>query len=275
MNLKIQTLLISSVIGCAIILPFNALKADGHKLKQVISAEHRAKSSKRDQFRHPVDTLNFFQIKENHTVVEIMPGGGGWYTEILAPLLRDKGQLRAAQYSADSKSSYEQRTIKKFNTKLANNPELYDKVAVVVFSPADNIDLGGVASADRVVTFRNLHNWMKLGDAGVKTIFKSFYDVLKTGGKLGVIDHRLPESRDTSKNMDSGYVKQSYAIQIAESVGFTLEASSELNANAKDDAAHPGGVWTLPPSYGKGDKDRAKYQAIGESDRMTLLFVKK
>ena len=242
-------------------------------LEKVISAKHREMSSKRDQYRHPVETLQFFQIDKTQSILEIMPGSGGWYTEILAPMVRDKGELFVAQFNPDSEmnSNYRKRTIKKYNMKLASNPKLYDQVKMVIFNPPGDYQLGAPESVDRILTFRNLHNWVD-EETEVLVIFKAFYDVLKKGGKLGLVDHRLPVERTKRTN---GYVKQSYAIKMAESAGFILENSSEINANPKDTADHPKGVWTLPPSYEMKNKDREKYTAIGESDRMTLLFVKK
>jgi len=268
---------ITIMLTVFVLLSTTATIAHGTEMSAIehaMAGKHRANTSARDQYRHPMETLNFFQVQENHTVVEIWPGGGGWYTEVLAPLMREKGVLYAAQYSPETTSEYQQRNLKKFNDKLAANPEVYDKVKLAVFNPPEDFKLGAPGSVDRVVTFRNLHNWMRYKDEGVLAIFKAFHKVLKPGGKLGVIDHRLPEDRDSSKASHSGYVKQSYAIKMAEAAGFTLEASSEINANAKDKADHPKGVWTLPPVLALKEKDKQKYLDIGESDRMTLLFVK-
>ncbi|MFT5451162.1 MAG: putative methyltransferase [Enterobacterales bacterium] len=241
-------------------------------IEKAVAGKHREKNSKRDVYRHPSQTLEFFQVNESQTIIEISPGGSGWYTEILAPLLKDNGTFYAAQYNPESTSTYQQRTLKNFAAKLKANPELYDKVKMAIFSAPDVFQLGEPGSADRVLTFRNLHNWTGGKDEDVLAIFKAFHTVLKTGGKLGITDHRLPE--DSTKGVN-GYVKQSYAIKMAEAAGFTLEASSDVNANPKDTVDHPKGVWTLPPSYALGDVDKEKYKAIGESDRMTLLFVKK
>jgi len=257
------------VLMSVFILPLAELEAS--KLDNVLAGEHRTKSSTRDGSRHPKATLEFFQISSDQKVLEITPGGG-WYTEILAPYMRDSGLLAVGQYDANNPNNYYKKSINKFNKKMAANPELYSQVEVVTFHVPGVYQLGEDGRFDRVVTFRNLHNWMRNGDDEMKKVFAAFYKALKPGGKLGVLDHRLPEDR--AKNGKGGYVKQSYAISIAESVGFKLEASSEINANAKDTADHEKGVWSLPPSYTLGDKDRAKYEAIGESDRMTLLFVK-
>lgn len=242
------------------------------KLSETLKSPHREKSAQRDQYRHPQQTLNFFQVKENHSVVEIWPGGGAWYTEVLAPYLSEKGQFYAAQYNPATDNDYQKKTLKKFNAKLAKHPEVYSKVKMAIFSPPNDFQLGAPNSVDRVLTFRNVHNWTRSGDDNVLAIFQAFHQVLKSGGKLGVTDHRLPEEREKGTG---GYIKQSYVIKIAEAAGFVLEASSEINANAKDTADHPKGVWTLPPVLRMKEQDKEKYLAIGESDRMTLLFVKK
>ena len=267
-------LLIKSIFTTVIILSTAYLFAEEtakSKLSETISGQHREMSSARDQYRHPLETLNFFQVEEDHSVIEIWPGGGAWYTEILAPFLRDKGVFYAAQFNPETANEYQNKTLNKFNTKLAANPEIYSKVNMVIFNPPNEFNLGAPDSVDRVLTFRNVHNWTRFNDEGVLAAFKAFYQVLKPGGKLGVIDHRLPEDRETGTG---GYVKPSYVIKMAEAAGFTLEASSEINANAKDSADYEKGVWTLPPVLALKDQDREKYLGIGESDRMTLLFVK-
>ena len=245
--------------------------ANNNDLSGIHDAKHREMTNKRDQYRHPVETLAFFQVEANHNVIEIWPGGSAWYTEVLAPYLRDSGSLLAAHYNPNSEKSGRVKALAKFQTKLAANPEIYDKITMGVFNPPNEFQLGDDNSADRVLTFRNLHNWMGYGEEGVLAIFKAFYKVLKPGGKLGVVDHRLFENMGNSRG---GYVSQAYAIKMAELAGFKLEASSEINANAKDTKDYEQGVWTLPPVLTLKDKDRAKYVAIGESDRMTLLFVK-
>ena len=275
LSVKLSSLLLSTLI-----LSTGSLLAHGDESKathasaidKAVAGMHREKNSKRDIYRHPSQTLEFFQVNESQTIIEISPGGGGWYTEILAPLVKEKGSFSAAQYSPDTSSAYRKRTNTRFAAKLEANPELYGKVKMAIFSTPDNFQLGEPGSADRVLTFRNLHNWKGGKEEEVLAIFKAFYTVLKTGGKLGLTDHRLPEDRTKGTN---GYVKQSYAIKMAEAAGFTLEASSDINANPKDTIDHPEGVWTLPPSYALGDVDKEKYKAIGESNRMTLLFVKK
>ncbi|TFW35216.1 class I SAM-dependent methyltransferase [Massilia horti] len=237
-------------------------------LKAAIAGSHRAAANAaRDVYRHPYETLTFFGIKPNMTVVELVPEGG-WYTEILAPYLREHGKLIGAGQPVENRYGM------MFKKKLESNPAVYDKVSVAVFDPPSRYEFAQPGSVDMVLTFRNVHNWVELGDDNVKTAFKKIYDSLKPGGVLGVTDHRLPESMPQDAKASSGYVHESYVIKMAESAGFKLAAKSEINANPKDTANHKQGVWALPPTLANRDEDRAKYLAIGESDRMTLKFVK-
>jgi predicted methyltransferase len=246
--------------------------ADQHVLEMAINGEHRKESSVRDKYRNPKETLTFLGVEADHKVLEISPGGGGWYTEILGPYLNANGQLVLGHFDKNSDVPYFKRNYQKLVDKLETAPELYGNVKLGVFQAPGVYDIPEMGTYDRVLTFRNVHNWTRNGDEEMNKIFKLFFDALKPGGKLGVIEHRLPEDRDS--NGAGGYVKQSYVIQLAEAAGFKFEASSEVNANPKDTADYEKGVWTLPPSYRMGDEDREKYEAIGESDRMTLLFVK-
>jgi predicted methyltransferase len=239
-------------------------------LAAAVASPNRSDANKaRDQYRKPAETLAFFGVKPNHTVVEIWPGGG-WYTEILAPYLKDKGKLVVAP---------PQRGTEGVNKFLAAKPDAYGKVTVANFPTL----LGGTGvapnSADVVVTFRNVHNW-RMGssksdsaDYSVEA-FKELYAMLKPGGVLGIEDHRLNEDADAERERKSGYMKVSTVRRLAEQAGFKFAGSSEVNANPKDTKDYPKGVWTLPPRFAEGDTDRAKYAAIGESDRMTLKFVK-
>ncbi len=239
-------------------------------LKAAIAGEHRAESNRaRDVYRHPYEALTFFGIKPNMTVVEIVPSGG-WYTEILAPYLREKGKLIGAGQAIAPGNRYGEA----FKKKLDSNPALYDKVVTSVFEPPARYDIAAPNSVDMVLTFSNLHNWVGNGDEAVKTTFKEIHKVLKPGGVLGVVDHRLPASMKQDEKASSGYVHEAYVIRMAESAGFKLAGKSEVNANPKDTANHEKGVWTLPPVLANKDKDREKYMAIGESDRMTLKFRK-
>ena len=239
----------------------------------VQSSERDAKNSARDQYRHPVETLEFFGFKPNMTVVEIAPGGG-WYSEILAPAVKGHGVYYAAHFPADSEVGYYQRSLAGFKKKMSDDAR-FSEVKLTEFAPVTHLDIAPAGSADLVLTFRNVHNWyMGKDKEGALSAFKAFYKALKPGGTLGVVEHRLPEARSDEDQKSSGYMKQSYVIDIAKQAGFELVASSDINANPLDTADHPKGVWTLPPSLRLGEQDAAKYKAIGESDRMTLRFRK-
>lgn len=228
---------------------------------------------KRDGFRHPAQTLGFFGVAPGKTVIEITPGNG-WYSEILAPLLREKGHYIAAvvdpQAVAEGRGrDYQQRSRDSLEKKYAAAPAQFDKTAVVAYDPAKPV-FGAANSADVVLTFRNVHNWRKAGQA--QGMFQGFFNVLKPGGVLGVVEHRA--KADVADADDTGYVGQQQVIAMAEAAGFKLDARTEVNANPRDTKDHPNGVWTLPPTNQHDKADDAKYQAIGESDRMTLRFVK-
>ncbi|BCA61425.1 methyltransferase-like protein [Sphingomonas sp. HMP9] len=219
----------------------------------------------RDRFRHPAETLAFFGVKPTQTIVEFLPSGG-WYTEILAPLVQGRGAYVGLVPTAQA-----DRTRKAFADKAASYGTT--KVATIDFKTgASSIPAG---SADVVLTFRNAHNLLMQDDPAVaRRVFAAFYAALKPGGVLGVVDHRLPEEMDTAREKTSGYIKRSTIVRLAQQAGFTLAGESRINANPKDTHDHPEGVWTLPPTYRLKDVDRAKYAAIGESDRLTIKFVK-
>ncbi|MCW5891196.1 MAG: class I SAM-dependent methyltransferase [bacterium] len=230
------------------------------------SAENRA----RDGARHPYETLTFFGLRENMTVVELWPGNG-WYTEVLAPVLRGKGKLVAATTDPNSPMPNRVRYAKEFRDRLAAQPEVFGEVVVTSIEGTGG-DLGAPGSADLVLTFRNTHGWVNDGvDADV---YAAAFAVLKPGGVFGVVQHRAKPGTDPKVTAKTGYLSEEFVIRTAEAAGFRLDARSEINANPKDTTDHPEGVWSLPPVLRGGDKDRAKYVAIGESDRMTLRFVK-
>lgn len=259
-------------LTAALVLPLSSL-AD----PIVDAANHAERSDERrirDEFRHPQQTLRFFGVEQDMHVAEIW-SGGGWYTDILAPLLAEKGQLYAAHfYLDDSTPGFFKRSREGFEEKVKTHAP-YKGVKVTDFHPTKAKDIAPAGSLDMVLTFRNVHNWqMRNGRDGVKQSFETFFNSLKKGGILGVVEHRLPEDYDDDMQNTSGYIKQSYVIALAQEAGFQLVASSEVNANPLDTANHPRGVWTLPPRLRLGEEDRAKYVAIGESDRMTLKFIK-
>jgi len=234
------------------------------------------KNAARDAFRHPQDTLTFFDVNPKQTVVEITPGGSGWYSEILAPYLRDSGRYVAAQVDpmavAEGRSrDNQQKTIDTLKARLAAHPAQFDRAQIATFDPKLPV-FAAPGSADTVLTFRNVHNWVGAGTADA--YFAAFFAALKPGGVLGVVDHRAKPGTDTEAMKKSGYLTETLVIDLATKAGFVLDARSEVNANPKDTADHPNGVWTLPPVNRHDAEDDAMYQAIGESDRMTLRFRK-
>ncbi len=234
-------------------------------------AQRSEQNKQRDQYRHPQKTLEFFGLQGGMTVLEISPGGG-WYTEILAPLVTGQGKLYAAHYALNPPRPYYRRSLGKFLSKLGENKHLYQQVIVTQLQPPLAIETAPAGSVDMVLTFRNVHNWMNAGTADV--IFAAAYQALKSGGVLGVVEHRAKPDASLADMIKSGYVTQNHTIALAQAAGFKLVAGSEINANDKDDTVHPRGVWTLPPSLRMGEENRDKYLAIGESDRMTLKFIK-
>jgi len=266
------SLLICGALATGAALPALAGQNDAAaQLKSVIAGQHRTeKYVARDRYRHPFETLMFFGIKPDMTVVEIWPGGG-WYTEILAPFLKDKGKYYAAHRNRETKDKRILRFIRRYDEKLAADPELYGAVIVTQLS-RKKTDIAPPGSADMVLTFRNVHNWMKFGFSDV--IFAAMYKALKPGGILGIVEHRADPDDFPDPQTLSGYVQEEQITEMAEAAGFKFVAKSEINANPKDTHDHPKGVWTLPPSFRLKDKDRQKYIAIGESDRMTMKFVK-
>ncbi len=275
MNTKLKTIIKSSTLAFAMMSAAVSAGADVSKIKEAVMDPARAAQSARDEFRNPAETLEFFGLKQDMTVIEISPGGG-WYTSILNPVVKDNGKLIGAHFFIDDKApGFYKKSLDGFKKKVKENP-LFKGVEIAAFHPTKALEIAPENSADMVLTFRNLHNWyMAADDEGVLNSFKAFHRVLKKGGVLGVVEHRMPEKLDQEENKRSGYMKQSYAIEMAKKAGFKLVAASEVNANEKDTAMHPRGVWTLPPRLALGDEDKEKYMAIGESDRMTLKFVKK
>lgn len=237
-------------------------------LQAAINAPGRdAANSARDGYRHPLQTLQFFDVQPKQTVIEITPGGG-WYSEILAPYLNAEGAYIGAvpAAAADSKGGLRN---KAFRDKLTGNAASANATLVELDAKAPSLASG---TADVVLTFRNVHNWVAAGNPDA--YFAAFFAALKPGGVLGVVEHRAKPGTDIEVMKSSGYLTEALVTKYATDAGFVLEASSEINANAKDDANHPNGVWTLPPVNRHDAADAAKYKAIGESDRMTLRFRK-
>ena len=250
----------------------NLIAADDF-IEQAVTAKHRSAENKaRDAYRHPAETLAFFGIKQDMKVLEILPGRA-WYTDILASILKDQGELTAASFGANHPNDYLRGIHEKFEKHIGANPEVFGKVKPAVFENNGYLNEVDDNSQDMVLTFRNTHNWIRYG--GIEDVFKSFHRVLKKGGTLGLVQHRANDDADAKASAENGYVPEAYLISLIESYGFELVEKSEINANPKDTKDHPKGVWTLPPSYRLKDVDKEKYNAIGESDRMTLRFIKR
>ncbi len=267
--------LAAAAIAAAVLLGACAAQSSrqttAEALTGILAGEHRpAENRARDRYRHPKETLLFFGVRPEMSVLEVWPEPG-WYTEVIAPLLRDKGRYYAGLIGADSESKYVSERLEKYREKLAARPDLYGRVTVVTF-PEDGSDAVPPGSVDMVVTFRNVHNWMSRGVA--EQAFTTMYRALKPGGVLGVVEHRGNPATPQDPKAKSGYVNEDYAIKLIETRGFRLVAKSEANANPKDTKDYEQGVWTLPPAFRLGEKDHDKYAAIGESDRFTLRFVK-
>lgn len=259
------------------LLPACALTPPGARaspaLQGAVDGAWRSSANRaRDAARHPLETLHFFGLRPEHAVVELAPGGG-WYTEILAPYLRERGRLFAAHYARDDARDYRRRSRAGFEAKLAASPALYDRVAVCTLpAGARFTDLPAADPVDQVLTFRNLHNWLEDGTLDAR--LQAFHAVLRPGGVFGVVDHRAAPGTPLDVQRRSGYLTEDLVIERARAAGFVLDARSEVNANPRDTKDHANGVWSLPPSLRGGDVDRARFQAIGESDRFTHRYVK-
>jgi predicted methyltransferase len=247
-------------------------EAEMMTLESVSRGDHRSEANvARNEWRHPVETLEFFGLESDTTIIEILPSTG-WYAEIIAPYVRDHGKYYAAHFSPNASAGYMPRILGVFEEKITDRPDLYGRVTVRHLNPPHEVVIAPAESADMALTFRNVHNWILAEQE--HEFFASFYAALKPGGILGVVEHRAKPGTSVQVMKDSGYVTEAYVKEVAAAAGFEFVESSEINANSRDTADHPEGVWTLPPNYRMGDTDRDKYAAIGESDRMTLKFMK-
>jgi predicted methyltransferase len=272
---RLSISLFALLAGCAQTPP--ARNTDDALLQAAVASKLRSGSNRaRDAARHPYDTLRAFGVRADQTIVEIAPGGG-WYTEILAPYLRERGHYVAALYvdggrtPAETEAKYAQ-ARERFDTRFVLQADHYGRITVGTLRSDGLSDVGPPGSADRVLTFRNIHNWIANGS--FDAALRSFHSVLKPGGVLGVEEHRAAPGTSLEKIIESGYVPEDYVIEHAKAAGFELATRSEVNANPRDTRDHPNGVWSLPPTLRGGAFDRERFVAIGESDRMTLTFVK-
>ncbi len=258
-----------------LLLPWSLTSADQHSgvpLGELAAGEHRSAANRaRNAARNPVATLEFFGLQPEMTVIEIGPSGG-WYTEILAPYLHAEGHYYGAHFSPNSPIGYHRPSLESFEAKLREYPQLYGRATIRHLLPPGETVIGPEQGADLALTFRNVHNWIMAGQE--HDYFAAFYAALKPGGVLGVVEHRAPEGAAMEVMQTTGYVTEAYVRELAAQAGFEFVAASQINANPRDTKDYAEGVWTLPPSYRLGQQDRARYEAIGESDRMTLMFRK-
>jgi predicted methyltransferase len=271
-------LLAGSIVPGAGLLKTEAQQGASAALDAALAGAQRSAANKaRDRYRHPQETLEFFGLRPDMTVVEIWPGGG-WYTEILAPVLRDGGKLYVAQYGSKPPFPYQQREMDTLAAKMRAAPDLYRAVTPTALNFFTNeLAIAPPGSVDLVLTFRNVHNWFQEGYGppnAAELAFKAMFDALKPGGVLGVVDHRWPDPTTEDPQARNGYISERRVVEYAENAGFELAGGSDVNDNPLDTHDHPEGVWTLPPDLALGERERAKYVAIGESDRFTLKFVK-
>ncbi len=243
--------------------------ADQAALTAAVEAPTRTAANRaRDQYRNPAATLAFFQVRPNETVVELFPSGG-WYTEIVAPMLRAGGgrYFAAGQW---------ERGLNGVRTMQTANASIYGGIQLAEFPAAGTNPSVPAGTADVVLTFRNIHNLRFAGLDQTANAFRQMFAMLRPGGRLGIVEHRLPETMASTLEETSGYMKRSSVVAFAEAAGFRLVAESEINANPRDTHDHAQGVWELPPALrgATTDEERARRRAIGESDRMTLLFVR-
>ena len=251
----------------------DAAPGDAERLQQLIDGPQRTATNRaRDRYRNPAPVLAFFEVTPQAHVIEIQPGSAGYWTEILALYLKDQGRYIATIPRPNPERPEVIKAIADIKAKYTADPANYDRVATIDFA-SDGADLGAPESADLVLTFRNLHNWMAAGKA--EQVLAAFHKVLRHGGILGIEEHRGRTDQPQDPMAKTGYVREDYAIALIEKAGFQFVAKSEVNGNPKDTKDYASGVWTLPPTYRLKDQDREKYSAIGESDRFVMKFVKR
>ncbi len=270
--------LITAMALCSLLLACTHTSTPEHtnesaaSLRDVLAGEHRNDSARaRDQYRHPEETLRFFELSPTDTVVELFPGGG-WYTDIIAPFVAENGQYYGAGYALDipDQPEYRYKLTRGFSKKISDRA-LYGNAQMTSLAPPTHTEIAPPGSADLVVTFRNFHGWLRSDPA---PYLAAVVAALKPGGIFGVVQHRANPGASLESMQKSGYVAEQTVIDLAAAAGLQLLDRADINANPQDTKNHPMGVWTLPPSLRLGEQDREKYLAIGESDRMTLKFIK-
>jgi len=276
--LTLAALFVGTIAPVGVHFKVEAQQGSAAAIDAALAGSHRSDANKaRDRYRHPKETLAFFGLRPEMTVVEIWPGGG-WYTEVLAPVLHERGKLYVAQYGSKPPFPYQQREMDTLAAKLRANPDLYRAVTPTALNFFTNeLTIAPPGSVDLVLTFRNVHNWFEEGYGppnAAQLAFKAMFTALKPGGMLGVVDHRWPDPATEDPGAKNGYISEKRVIELAEGAGFELAGRSDINRNPLDTHDYPEGVWTLPPDLALGERDRDKYLAIGESDRFTLKFVK-
>ena len=270
-----KNVFLNLVIMITTFLLVSPVYSDNFSLKfdKILNSDHRSQPNKgRDQFRNPKQTLEFFGLKPNSNVIEITPGRG-WYTEIIAPFVKENGTFSSVIYEVNENSkTYFKKLDKFYRSKLKERPDIYGNVKLITIDPK-NPKFNLNKKADMVLTFRNVHNWAKAKSAD--SMFKFFFDSLKSGGVFGVVEHRAHEDTSIQEQIRSGYMTEKYVVELAEKVGFEFFSSSDINNNPKDTKRYSGGVWTLLPNLrGLEETEKKKYSQIGESERMTLKFIK-
>lgn len=259
-----------SILASAVVLGLGAAAVSADALRDAVAAPHRTPEFvERDRYRNPEQTLRFFDVQPEHDVVEISPGVG-WYTEILAPYV--EGHFYAAHFPENSGVEYFDRIRQSFEERVAQKPDIFEDMELVVFDPNTGELQLDDNSVDRVLVFRSVHSWLRSDSE--KEALASFFRVLRPGGFLGIVQHRSRQLIERDQMVETGYLTEDAVIAMAHAAGFEFVAASEANANFRDSANHPEGVWTLPPTLRLGDRGRDRYLAIGESDRMTLKFRK-
>lgn len=243
------------------------------RLRAIAEGEHRsAENRARNIHRNPVETLTFFGVSESDTVLELFPGGG-WYTEVLAPFLHGTGALHVGNYDPDGpEDQYITRIANMVVDKLASDERLYGEVVHQIFIPGTQVTIEEDGVFDVVLSFRNAHGWARRGV--MEETLAEIHRVLRRGGTFGLVTHRAAEGTNWEETVATGYLPEAWVIEQVEAAGFVLDARSDINANERDTRDHPEGVWTLPPTFRLEDENREHWASIGESDRMTLRFVK-